>query len=90
MLLPAPLQVSCSLLEPPDTRHQVLMLAEKETDRDRWVGALTELHRILKKNNIPDKSVYQCKEVYDSQMPIISKIHCGVILGQCARLSARG
>ena len=70
------------MLDPPGTKHQVLMLAEKEGERDYWVGALREMHRILKKNNIVDRSVYQCKEVYDSQMPIISKIHCAAILGR--------
>ena len=74
------------MLDPPGTKASVLMLAERESDRDRWVGALTELHRILKKNAIPDLSVYQCKEVYDSNMPIISKIHCACVLGETSNV----
>ena len=50
-------KVCTSLVSPPDTGHQVLMLADNEQDKKRWVGALTELHKILRKNNIPDKSV---------------------------------
>ena len=69
------------MLDPPGAKHQVLMLAEKEAEREYWVGALLEMHRILKKNNIVDRSVFHCKEVYDSQMPIITKIHCAAVLG---------
>ena len=33
------------------------MLAESEQERHRWVGALNELHKLLRKNKLPNKSV---------------------------------
>jgi serine/threonine-protein kinase MRCK len=50
-------KVMTSLISPPEVGHQVLMLADNEQDKRRWVGALNELHKVLRKNNIPDKSV---------------------------------
>lgn len=42
---------------PQGSKHQVLMLADSEQDKDRWVGALNELLKLLRKNKLPDKSV---------------------------------
>lgn len=39
------------------SQQAVLMLADSEHDKRRWVGALGELHKVLRKNAIPDKSV---------------------------------
>lgn len=50
-------QVTSSLLKPPGVKNHILMLADNEPDKTRWVGALNELHKVLKKNKIPDKSV---------------------------------
>jgi serine/threonine-protein kinase MRCK len=32
------------------------MLADSESEKTKWVVALNELHRILKKNKLPDRS----------------------------------
>ena len=45
------------MLDPPGEMHSVFMLAESETDKTRWIGALNELHKILRKNRIPNKAV---------------------------------
>jgi len=45
------------MLSPPGLQSHILMLAESEGDKTRWVGALNELHKVLRKNKIPDKSV---------------------------------
>ena len=37
------------------SRHQCLMLADSESEKTKWVVALNELHRILKKNKLPDR-----------------------------------
>lgn len=47
------------------------MLADSETDKSKWIGALTELHRILRKNQLRDKSVFKVMEAYDSNLPLI-------------------
>lgn len=48
-----------------------LMLADTESEKNKWVTALSELHRILKKNNLPNTAVYRVKEVLDSSLSII-------------------
>lgn len=50
------LQISTSQLEGGKRSH-TLMLAESESEKTKWVVALSELHRILKRNNLPDKCV---------------------------------
>jgi len=45
------------MLSPPGLQSHILMLAENEGDKERWVGALRELHKVLRKNKIPNKSV---------------------------------
>ena len=44
-------------MDPPGVRHQCLMLADSESEKTKWVVALNELHRILKKNKLPGTSV---------------------------------
>lgn len=41
----------------PLLRTQVLLLADSETAKNKWIGALTELHRVLKKHKLHDKAV---------------------------------
>lgn len=48
-----------------------LMLTDTETDKTKWVTALSELHRILKKNNLPNTAVFKVKEVLDSSLNIL-------------------
>ena len=45
--------MTTSELNPPGTKHSVLMLAENETERQRWVGALNELQKLLRRNKLP-------------------------------------
>lgn len=44
-------------MKSPSLRTRVLLLANSETDKNKWIGALTELQRILKKNNLKDRAV---------------------------------
>ena len=50
---------------------QCLMLADSESEKTKWVVALNELHRILKKNKLPDKTVFRCREVLDNTVSMI-------------------
>lgn len=34
-----------------------LMLVDKETEKHKWIDALRELHRIIRRNNIPTRNV---------------------------------
>jgi serine/threonine-protein kinase MRCK len=69
--LPCIFRVTTSLMDPPGVRHQCLMLADSESEKSKWVVALNELHRILKKNKLPDRAVFRCREVLDNTVNVI-------------------
>jgi len=50
-------QITTSLLDPPGVKNQTLMLADTESEKNKWIVALSELHRILKRNNLPNTTV---------------------------------
>lgn len=58
------------------------MLADSETERSKWVGVLSELHKVLKKNKFRDRSVYVPKEAYDSTLPLIKTTQAAAIIGR--------
>lgn len=45
------------MLNPPGIKNHTLMLVEKESEKCKWVDALNELHRILRRNKLTSKSV---------------------------------
>lgn len=47
------------------------MLAESETEKTKWVVALSELHRILKRNNLPNTAIFRVRKVLDNSLTII-------------------
>jgi len=57
--VPCIFRVTTSLMDPPGVRHQCLMLADTESEKTKWVVALNELHRILKKNSLPSRIVFR-------------------------------
>ncbi len=69
--VPCIFRVTTSLMDPPGVRHQCLMLADSESEKTKWVVALNELHRILKKNKLPDRTVFRCREVLDNTVSVI-------------------
>merc|ERR1719210_549552 len=69
--VPCIFRVTTSLMDPPGVRHQCLMLADTESEKTKWVVALNELHRILKKNKLPDRSVFRCREVLDNSVNVL-------------------
>nr|XP_037876079.1 serine/threonine-protein kinase Genghis Khan isoform X2 [Bombyx mori] len=63
--IPCIFRISTSQIEGGKRSH-TLMLAESDSEKTKWVVALSELHRILKRNNLPDKCVYSACTVADS------------------------
>lgn len=57
------------------------MLADSENEKNKWVGVLSELQKILKKNKFRDRSVYVPKEAYDSTLPLIKTTQTAAIIG---------
>nr|CAB3229242.1 serine/threonine-protein kinase MRCK alpha [Phallusia mammillata] len=69
--IPCIFRVVASCMWRPVLRSQVLLLAESESAKNKWIGALTEVHRILRKHQLKDKSVFHPMEAYDSTLPLI-------------------
>ncbi|XP_064603051.1 serine/threonine-protein kinase MRCK alpha-like isoform X2 [Liolophura sinensis] len=78
--IPCIFRVTVSEMNPPNSKHQVLLLADSEIDRQRWVGALTELHKLLRKNKLPNKAVYQAQEIYDNALSLVKGTHSAAVL----------
>ncbi|KAK1796368.1 hypothetical protein P4O66_008893 [Electrophorus voltai] len=62
-------------------KTSVLILADSESERAKWAGLLSELHRLLRKNKLKERSVYAPKEAYDSALPLIKSTQAAAIIG---------
>lgn len=76
--VPCIFRITTSLID--NNKLITLMLTDSETDRQKWVTALSELHRILKKNSLPNTAVYRVKEVVDSSLNILRNAISGAII----------
>ncbi|XP_055372859.1 serine/threonine-protein kinase Genghis Khan isoform X2 [Condylostylus longicornis] len=63
--VPCIFRIKTSLIDGGPSSH-TLMLADTESERTKWVVALSELHRILKRNNLPNTAIFRVREVLDS------------------------
>ncbi|XP_066532576.1 serine/threonine-protein kinase MRCK alpha isoform X1 [Hoplias malabaricus] len=61
-------------------KTSILILADSDHERTKWVGVLNELHRLLKKNKLKERFVYVPKEAYDSTLPLIKTTQTAAIL----------
>uniref|UniRef100_A0A4W4ELA0 Serine/threonine-protein kinase MRCK alpha n=1 Tax=Electrophorus electricus TaxID=8005 RepID=A0A4W4ELA0_ELEEL len=61
-------------------KTSVLILADSESERAKWAGLLSELHRLLRKNKLKERSVYAPKEAYDSALPLIKSTQAAAII----------
>ncbi|XP_050555829.1 serine/threonine-protein kinase Genghis Khan isoform X5 [Spodoptera frugiperda] len=78
--IPCIFRISTSQLEGGKRSH-TLMLAESESEKTKWVVALSELHRILKRNNLPDKCVYSACVILDSTAAaLVRNAQCACVL----------
>lgn len=78
--IPCIFRITTSLMDPPGFKNHTLMLADTESEKNKWVVALTELHRILKRNNLPNTTVFQAKEVLDNTQTFIKNTMSGAIV----------
>ncbi|KAM4771794.1 serine/threonine-protein kinase MRCK alpha isoform 2-T2 [Rhinophrynus dorsalis] len=78
--IPCIFRVTASQLSASSNKCSILLLADSESERSKWVGVLNELHRILKKNKLKDRSVYVPKEAYDCTLPLIKNTQSAAIL----------
>ncbi|XP_070257344.1 serine/threonine-protein kinase MRCK alpha isoform X8 [Myotis yumanensis] len=78
--IPCIFRVTMSQLSAPNNKCSILMLADSESEKSKWVGVLSELQKILKKNKFRDRSVYVPKEAYDSTLPLIKTTQAAAII----------
>ncbi|XP_061667404.1 serine/threonine-protein kinase MRCK alpha isoform X2 [Syngnathoides biaculeatus] len=79
--IPCIFRVTASQLSPTSShKPSILILADSDQERNKWVGLLNELHRILKKNKLKERFVYVPKEAYDSTLPLIKTAQSAAII----------
>ena len=77
-----PLQVTSSLLSSPARAVSLLVLAESEAEKKRWVGILEGLQSILAKNRLKNRVVHALHEAYDSSLPAIKTTLSAAVVGE--------
>ena len=51
------MQVTAAELNPPGTKHVILLLAESEKEKEKWLHVLNELHKLLRSRHPASKAV---------------------------------
>ncbi|XP_060790417.1 serine/threonine-protein kinase MRCK alpha isoform X1 [Neoarius graeffei] len=79
--IPCIFRVTASQLSASGSKKcSILILADSDQEKNKWVGVLNELHRLLKKNKLKERSVYVPKEAYDSTLPLIKTTQSAAII----------
>ncbi|XP_039537692.1 serine/threonine-protein kinase MRCK alpha-like isoform X5 [Pimephales promelas] len=80
--IPCIFRVTASQLSSSSNKKcSILILADSDQERTKWVGLLNELHRLLKKSKLKERFVYVPKEAYDSTLPLIKTTQAAAIIG---------
>ncbi|XP_057582726.1 serine/threonine-protein kinase MRCK gamma isoform X8 [Hippopotamus amphibius kiboko] len=80
--LPRIFRVTASQLTVPPAMCTVLLLAESEGERERWLQVLGELRRLLLDTRPRPRPVYTLKEAYDNGLPLLPHALCAAIIDQ--------
>ncbi|XP_021007722.1 serine/threonine-protein kinase MRCK gamma isoform X2 [Mus caroli] len=80
--LPRIFRVTASQLTVPPTTCTVLLLAENEGERERWLQVLGELQRLLLDARPRPRPVYTLKEAYDNGLPLLPHALCAAVIDQ--------
>ncbi|XP_021494085.1 serine/threonine-protein kinase MRCK gamma isoform X2 [Meriones unguiculatus] len=80
--LPRIFRVTASQLTVPPSTCTVLLLAENEGERERWLQVLGELQRLLLDAHPRPRPVYTLKEAYDNGLPLLPHTLCAAIIDQ--------
>uniref|UniRef100_A0AAR2J372 Serine/threonine-protein kinase MRCK alpha n=1 Tax=Pygocentrus nattereri TaxID=42514 RepID=A0AAR2J372_PYGNA len=79
--IPCIFRVTASQLSASSSKKcSILVLADSDQEKNKWVGVLNELHRLLKKNKLKERFVYVPKEAYDSTLPLIKTTQSAAII----------
>lgn len=64
-----------------ESRQGTLLMADNPDERRKWVVALNELVRLLKKSRLPDRSAFRVKEMFDvMSLPMIRAALCAAVI----------
>lgn len=74
--------MTASQLTVPPATCTVLLLAESEGERERWLQVLGELQRLLLDARPRPRPVYTLKEAYDNGLPLLPHTLCAAIIGE--------
>ncbi|KAF3822221.1 hypothetical protein GH733_007595 [Mirounga leonina] len=80
--LPRIFRVTASQLTVPPAVCTVLLLAESEAERERWLQVLGELQRLLLDTRPRPRPVYTLKEAYDNGLPLLPHALCAAVIDQ--------
>eukprot|EP00069_Balaena_mysticetus_P016857 bmy_10190T0 len=80
--LPCIFRVTASQLTVPPATCTVLLLAESEGERERWLQVLGELQQLLLDARPRPRPVYTLKEAYDNGLPLLPHALCAAIIDQ--------
>ncbi|XP_031437858.1 serine/threonine-protein kinase MRCK beta isoform X3 [Clupea harengus] len=80
--VPCIFRVTSSLLSSPAGARcmSLLVLAESEAEKRKWVGILEGLQSILAKNRLRNRVVHELLEAYDSNLPAIKTMLCAAVV----------
>ncbi|TRY99921.1 hypothetical protein DNTS_020227 [Danionella cerebrum] len=78
--IPCIFRVTSSALNSPIRPVPLLVLAESEAEKRKWVGILEGLQSILAKNRLKNRVVHVLHEAYDSSLPAIKSTLSAAIL----------
>ncbi|XP_070313712.1 serine/threonine-protein kinase MRCK gamma isoform X2 [Odocoileus virginianus] len=74
--------VTASQLTVPPAMCTVLLLADSEGERERWLQVLGELQRLLLDARPRPRPVYTLKEAYDNGLPLLPHALCAAVVDQ--------
>ncbi|KAM9435959.1 serine/threonine-protein kinase MRCK beta isoform 2-T2 [Clarias gariepinus] len=78
--VPCIFRVTSSTLGSPARAVSLLVLAETEAEKRKWVGILEGLQSILAKNRLKNRIVHVLHEAYDSNLPAIKSTLSAAII----------
>uniref|UniRef100_A0A1A8DU08 non-specific serine/threonine protein kinase n=1 Tax=Nothobranchius kadleci TaxID=1051664 RepID=A0A1A8DU08_NOTKA len=78
--IPCIFRVTSSQLIPQFSSVSLLVLAESEAEKKKWVRILESLQSLLTKNQLKGQQVHVLHEAYDASLPIIKTTQCATVL----------
>uniref|UniRef100_A0A3Q2QKX9 CDC42 binding protein kinase beta (DMPK-like) n=1 Tax=Fundulus heteroclitus TaxID=8078 RepID=A0A3Q2QKX9_FUNHE len=78
--IPCIFRVTSSQLASQFSSVSLLVLAESEAEKKRWVRVLESLQNILTKNQLKSQQVHVLHEAYDASLPLIKTALCASVL----------